>query len=100
MASEDDICFSLLPPVYNLPSPVTPPGPSQSTQQPLSHNQMEAMLAHIRFSLWTYLGWVSSTPTIIPPLTMRESGSSVPLVGAPPVQSPVLPVAGPSSVPV
>ncbi|KAG1733951.1 hypothetical protein EDB19DRAFT_1911290 [Suillus lakei] len=202
MASEDDIWFLPLPAVHRLSSPAMPSGPSQSTRHPLSHDQMEAMLAQICFEMeelrtcdrleidfWQdhlehcmdlaeasdsamsigivrYLreqrsgqgtaltplafnpppitapgpsisafahtvtnnvftldvSWmgaqtsgdmfgdtadgspvtrhnrVSSTPTIIPPLIMRESGSSVPPVGAPPVQSPVLPVTGPSSV--
>ncbi|KAG1836810.1 hypothetical protein DFJ58DRAFT_734695 [Suillus subalutaceus] len=212
MASEDDIWFSPLPVVYSPPSPTTPSRPSQSTQHPLSHDQMEAMLAQIHLEMEElhtcdqleidfrqlrlecrmdlteasdsamsvqidhieqdmhaqrallsectaevrgivrYLreqrcgqansikstsiqstppsqlpahpsvrlpalpggdtfgdtadgspvarhNWVSSTPTNIPPLTMRESGSSVPPVGSPPVQSPDLPVARPSSVP-
>ncbi|KAG1821272.1 hypothetical protein DFJ58DRAFT_739230 [Suillus subalutaceus] len=47
MASEDDIRFSPLPVVYSPPSPTTPSGPSQSTRHPLSHDQMEAMLAQI-----------------------------------------------------
>ncbi|KAG1870274.1 hypothetical protein DFJ58DRAFT_723171 [Suillus subalutaceus] len=227
MASEDNIWFSPLPVVYSPPSPTTPSGPSQSTRHPLSHDQMEAMLAQIRLEMEelrthdqleidfrqlrverrmdltetsdsamsvqidhikqdmhaqrallsectaevrgivrylreqrsgqatassppafnpppitapgpsisafartvtnnvftpdvSWMGaqtsgdtfgdtadgspvarhnWVSSTPTNIPPLTMRESGSSVPPVGSPPAQSPDLPVAGPSSVP-
>ncbi|KAG1796933.1 uncharacterized protein HD556DRAFT_1306651 [Suillus plorans] len=212
MAPEDDIWFSPLPPVYNLPSPVTPSRPGQFTQHPLSHDQMEAMLAQIRtemeelrtrdrmdIDVWhdglehrmdiaeacngamsmkmdnlerdmhvqqellteysaevrgivRYLreqrsgqataspppsfnphpitaldpsisvSWIGtqtggdtlddatdglpvarhnqvpSTSTIIPSMIMRESGPSVPPVVAPPVQSPVLPVAGPSNV--
>ncbi|KAG1718906.1 hypothetical protein EDB19DRAFT_1837347 [Suillus lakei] len=178
MASEDNIWFSLLPAIHNLSSPAMPSRPGQSTWYPLSHDQMEAMLAQIHFEMeelctcdqleidfWqdclqhhmdlaeasdsamsigdsslsappnafactvtnnmftldvSWMGAqtggdtfgdtadgspvarhnrVSSTPTIIPPLTMREYGLSVSLVGAPPVQSPVLLVARPSSVP-
>lgn len=227
MASEDNIRFSPLPVVFNHPSPVSPSGPGHSAQYPLSHDEMEAMLAQIRIEMEElrthdrmeidvrhdrlenrmdiaeasdsamsmqiddigrdmrvqkgllaectaevrgivrYLreqrstqvtastppafnpppmtahdpsisafartvtnnvftpdvSWmgaqtggdmlgdtadgspvarhnrVPSNSTIIPSLTMRESGPSVPPVGAPPVQSPILPVAGPSNVP-
>ncbi|KIK39915.1 hypothetical protein CY34DRAFT_108007 [Suillus luteus UH-Slu-Lm8-n1] len=47
MASEDDIQFSPLTVVHSTPTPAMPSGPGQPTLYPLSHDQMEAMLAQI-----------------------------------------------------
>ncbi|KAG2029653.1 hypothetical protein BDR03DRAFT_1018121 [Suillus americanus] len=50
-------------------------------------------------SLVARLNRASSTPTNIPPLTMRESRSSVPPAGSPAMRFPDSPVAEPSSMP-
>ncbi|KAG1769729.1 hypothetical protein EV702DRAFT_1049606 [Suillus placidus] len=51
IAPEDNIWFSPMPPVYDLPSLVMPSGHLQSTQHPLANENMEAMLAQIRIDM-------------------------------------------------
>jgi hypothetical protein len=71
MASEDDIWFSPLPAIHRLSSPATPSGPGQSTKQPLSHDQMEAMLAQFA------LRWRNFTHAINWKLTSSKIAWSV-----------------------
>ncbi|KAG2347177.1 hypothetical protein BDR05DRAFT_996946 [Suillus weaverae] len=78
------------PPAFN-PPPITAPGPSISAGDAFGDTADGSPVAR--------LNRASSTPTNIPPLTMRESRSSVPPAGSPAMPSPDPPVAGPSSMP-
>jgi hypothetical protein len=100
------------PPAFN-PPPITAPGPSISVfARAVTNNVftpdvswMGAQTGGDAFgdtadgSPVARLNRASSTPTNIPPLTMRESRSSVPPAGSPAMRSPDPPVAGPSSMP-
>ncbi|KAG2030958.1 hypothetical protein BDR03DRAFT_1016571 [Suillus americanus] len=100
------------PPAFN-PPPITAPGPSISAfARAVTNNVftpdvswMGAQTGGDVFgdtadgSSVARLNRASSTPTNIPPLTMRESRSSVPPAGSPAMRSPDPPVAGPSSMP-
>ncbi|KAG2079397.1 uncharacterized protein F5147DRAFT_661895, partial [Suillus discolor] len=100
------------PPAFN-PPPITAPGPSISAfARAVTNNVftpdvswMGAQTGGDAFgdtadgSPVARLNQAPSTPTNIPPLTMRESRSSVPPAGSPAMPSPDPPVAGPSSMP-
>lgn len=58
IASEDDIWFSPLPPIYKLShSSDMQSGPGPSAHHPLSNDQMEAMLAQIHIDMEALYTW-------------------------------------------